>query len=63
MKELCYKIFDKTFAFEEEVKKFEDFISDTIKNIDQKVLADMGEGLMSDVEDGELTEPEGEAME
>ena len=63
MKELCYKIFDKTFVFDEEVKKFEGFISDTIKNIDQKVLADTGEGLMSDVEDGELTEPEGEGME
>lgn len=30
LKELCYKIFDKTFSFDDEIKKFESFISDTI---------------------------------
>lgn len=63
LKELCYKIFDKTFNFDDEVKKFENFISETIENIDQKVLNDTGEQFMSDPEDGELTDPEDVGVE
>lgn len=58
MKELCYKIFDKQFSFDEEIKKFETFIAETIENIDQKVLVDSGEDFVSEAEDGELSEPE-----